>query len=167
MVQYSPIYFNIAQYTSLLLTCIYIQGVHLNVLKVICLWESLKIKNMSWKGCFLFPETGPFWYLVSNKLHSYSVIIHLWWFWRLIYVQICKIHWKFMILRSQDSNWPPYRMSWRSELPLRRYLQNNINFLNTYLFNAFSIFSQFHNFFYFGHISVKCCSNSMILDIFQ
>ena len=78
-----------------------IQGVHLNVLKVICLWESLKIKNMSWKGCFLFPETGPFWYLVSNKFHSYSVIIHLWWFWRLIYVQICKIHWKFMIFKSQ------------------------------------------------------------------
>ena len=56
---------------------------------------------MSWKGCFLFPETGPFWYLVSNKFHSYSVIIHLWWFWRLIYVQICKIHWKFMIFKSQ------------------------------------------------------------------
>ena len=175
-----------------------------------CLWESLKIQNMSGDWCFHFTEIGPFWDLVSKKFHNHSVIIHLWWFWRLIYVQICKIHWKFMIfksqycfanistmkapifmkfetyihkivknhqmifrkdpckhartrfvnvrarvlphcrtfyrdfarlqlvrahlctklneiwyIRSQDSNWPPYKISWRSELPLRRYLQNN------------------------------------------
>ena len=70
-------------------------------------------------------------------------------------------------LSSQDRNWPPHRISWRSDLPLRRYLQKNIDFLNTLIFNVFSIFSQFHNFSYFGHISVKFCSNSMILDIFQ
>ena len=28
-------------------------------------------------------------------------------------------------LSSQDSYWPPHKISWRSELLLRRYLQNN------------------------------------------
>ena len=39
--------------------------------------------------------------------------------------------------------------------------------LNSSLFNVISIFSKFHNLFYFGHISVKFCSFSIILDIFQ
>ena len=30
---------------------------------------------------------------------------------------------------SQDSNWPPYKISWRSELSLRRYLQNKLAFV--------------------------------------
>ena len=75
----------------------YLQGVHLNVLKVIYLWENLKIQNTSWKGCILFPETGRFWYLVFYKFHSHSVIIHLGCFWRWIFVKICKIHWKLMM----------------------------------------------------------------------
>ena len=60
-----------------------------------------------------------------------------------------------------------FTISWRSDLPLRRYLQNNIDFLNTLIFNVFSIFSLFHSLFPFGHSSVKFCLNSMILDIFQ
>ena len=31
----------------------------------------------------------------------------------------------FVHLSSQHSDWPPYKISWRSELSLRRYLQNN------------------------------------------
>ena len=37
-----------------------------------------------------------------------------------------------------------FQISLRSELPLRRYLQNNIDFMNTLIFDVFSIFSQFH-----------------------
>ena len=154
-------------------------GGFFNVPKVICLWESLKIQNMSWDWCFHFTEIGPFWDLVSKK----------------IIAEISKIHWKSMIKKhqycfanisatkarifmkfhmvlnyylvclyfkfykdlcinkrarvvnarghvlsrlraftnparasmheSQDSNWPPHKISWRSELLLRRYLQNN------------------------------------------
>ena len=29
------------------------------------------------------------------------LFIHLWWFWRWIFVKICKIHWKLMIFKSQ------------------------------------------------------------------
>ena len=28
------------------------------------------------------------------------LFIHLWWFWRWIFVKICKIHWKLMIFKS-------------------------------------------------------------------
>ena len=55
----------------------------------------------------------------------------------------------------QDINWSTHIISWRSQLSLRRYLQNNIDFLNTLIFNVFSIFSQFLNLFHFGHILVK------------
>ena len=69
--------------------------------KVICLWESLKIQNMSWDWCFQFTEIGPFWDLVSKKFHNHSVIIHLWRFWRCINAEISKIHWKSMIKKHQ------------------------------------------------------------------
>ena len=49
-----------------------IQRVHLNVSKVICLWES-KI----WGVLFNIPEIGPFWYLVSKTFHNHSVTIYL------------------------------------------------------------------------------------------
>ena len=35
------------------------------------------------------------------------------------------IHGSLWILNWQDSNWPPHKISWRSKLSLRRYLQNN------------------------------------------
>ena len=75
-----------------------------------------------------------------KKCHNHSVIIHLWRLRRCIIADISKIHWKSLkIVRvhlctnlneiwykwSQDSNWPPHKISWRSELSLRRYLQNN------------------------------------------
>ena len=45
-------------------------------------------------------------------------------------------------LSSQDSNWPPYKISWRSKLSLRRYLQNKLALFNP----SFSIyFSYLHN----------------------
>ena len=46
--------------------------------------------------------------------------------------------------KREDSNWSPCKILWKSELPLRRYLQNNVDFLNTLIFIVFSIFSQFH-----------------------
>ena len=72
-----------------------------NVSKVICLWESLKIQNMSWDWCFHFTEIGPFWDLVSKKFHNHSVIIHLWRLRRCIIAEISKIHWKSMIKKHQ------------------------------------------------------------------
>ena len=74
---------------------------NLNVSKVICLWESLKIQNMSWDWCFHFTEIGPFWYLVSKKFHNHLVIIHLWRLWGCIIAEISKIHWKSMIKKHQ------------------------------------------------------------------
>ena len=56
---------------------------------------------MSWKWCFYFPETGPFWYLVLDKPYNHSVIIHLWRVWRWIFVKKGKIHWKLIIFKSQ------------------------------------------------------------------
>ena len=69
--------------------------------KVICLWESLKIQNMSWYWCFHFTEIGPFWDLVLKKFHNHSVIIHLWRLRRCIIAKISKIHWKSMIKKHQ------------------------------------------------------------------
>ena len=46
---------------------------------------------------------------------------------------------------SKDSNLHPHKISWGSELSLRRYLQNNIDFPITLIFNVFSIFLQFCN----------------------
>ena len=66
-----------------------------------CLWESLKIQNMSWDWWFLFTEIGPFWNLVSIKFHKHSVMIHLWRLWRCISAEISKIHWKSMIKKHQ------------------------------------------------------------------
>ena len=45
-------------------------------------------------------------------------------------------------LTSQDSNWLPHKISWRSNLSLRRYLQNDIDFLKPLIFNVFSILSH-------------------------
>ena len=69
--------------------------------KVICLWESLKIQNMSWDWCFHFTEIGPFWDLVSKKFHNHSVIIHLWRLRRWKIAEISKIHWKSMIKKHK------------------------------------------------------------------
>ena len=68
--------------------------------------------------------------------------------------------WSSTILKTQVWN---FIKIWASVLEIfaKQYR------LSEYIFNVFSIFSQFHNLFYFGHISVKFCSNSMILDIFQ
>ena len=79
----------------------FIQGVHLNVSKVICLWESLKIQNMNSDWCFHCTEIGPFWDLVSKKFHKHSVIIHLWRLWSCIIAEISKIHWKSRIKKHQ------------------------------------------------------------------
>ena len=78
-----------------------LQGVHLNVSKVICLWESLKIQNMNSDWCFHCTEIGPFWDLVSKKFHKHSVIIHLWRLWSCIIAEISKIHWKSRIKKHQ------------------------------------------------------------------
>ena len=43
---------------------IVLQGVPWEVLKSVCLWESLKIQNMSCNWCFHFTEIGPFWDLI-------------------------------------------------------------------------------------------------------
>ena len=51
--------------------------------------------------CQIIPEVGPFRYLVSKKFHNHSVIIHLWRLWRSKTVEICKIHWKLIISKSQ------------------------------------------------------------------
>ena len=69
--------------------------------KVICLWESLELQNMSWDWYFHFTEIGPFWDLVSKKFHNHSVIIHLWRLWGCIIAEISKIHWKSMIKKHQ------------------------------------------------------------------
>ena len=76
--------------TVLLVYKIIIQGVPSELLKSICLWESLKIQNMSWDWCFHFTEIRPFWDLVSKKFHNHSVIIHLWRLWRCIIAEISK-----------------------------------------------------------------------------
>ena len=67
------------------LLALLLQGVPWELSKVICLWESFKIQNMSWDWCFHFTEIGRFWDLVSKKFHNHSVIIHLW------RLQRCKI----------------------------------------------------------------------------
>ena len=79
----------------------YDTGCFFNMSKVICLWESLKIQNMSWDWCFHFTEIGPFWDLVSKKFHNHSVIINLWRLRRCIIAEIPKIHWKSMIKKHQ------------------------------------------------------------------
>ena len=61
----------------------------------------------------------------------------------LVCAHFCTDLHEILNLSSQDSNWPPYKISWRSELSLWRYLQNNFDFPNTLIFNLFSIFSQF------------------------
>ena len=76
-------------------------GRFFNVSKVISLWESLKIQNTSWDWFFHFTEIGPFRDLVSKKLNSHSVIIHLWRLRRCIFSEISKIHWKSMIEKQQ------------------------------------------------------------------
>ena len=76
-------------------------GCFFSMSKVICLWESLKIQNMSWYWCFHFTEIGPFWDLVLKKFHNHSVIIHLWRLRRCIIAKISKIHWKSMIKKHQ------------------------------------------------------------------
>ena len=78
-----------------------LQGVPRELLKSVCLWETRKMQNMSWEGCFYFTEIGPFWDLVSKKIHNHSVIIHFWRLWRCIIAEISKIHWKSKIEKHQ------------------------------------------------------------------
>ena len=44
---------------------------------------------------------------------------------KLVHAHLCTNLHKILNLSSQDSIWPPHKISWRSELSLRRYLQNN------------------------------------------
>ena len=53
------------------------------------------IRNWLW----VFFETR---YLNTKKSHNHSVFIHLWRLWRSKTVDICKIHWKLMIFKSQN-----------------------------------------------------------------
>ena len=70
--------------------------------KVICLWESLKIQNMSWDWCFHFTEIGRFWGLIFKQFHHHSVIIHLGRLWRCIIAEISKTYWKSIIKKYQN-----------------------------------------------------------------
>ena len=78
-------------------------GCFFSMSKVMCLWESLKIQNMSGDWCFHFTEIGPFWDLVSKKFHNHSVIIHLWRLRRCIIAKISKIHFIIAISRVYNS----------------------------------------------------------------
>ena len=49
---------------------------------------------------------------------------------------------KCHFLNKIRSNWPPHRISWSSELLLRRYLQNNTGVCLIKIFNAFFIFPK-------------------------
>ena len=76
-----------------------LQGVPQELSKSVCLWESLKIQNMSWNWCFHFTEIGRFWGLISKQFHNHSVIIHLGRLWRCISAEISKIHWKSICIK--------------------------------------------------------------------
>ena len=52
---------------------------------------------ISWIRYHFVHKFGTFWYLVSKKIHNFSVIIHLSTLLRCITVDICKIHWEMMI----------------------------------------------------------------------
>ena len=56
---------------------------------------------VSWHRCLFVHQICTFWYLVSKDFDNYSVIKHLWRLWRCKTVEICKIHWKLMIFKSQ------------------------------------------------------------------
>ena len=58
-------------------------------------------RYIRWERCHFVTLFGTFWYLVSKKSHNHSVIIHLWRLWRSKTVEICKIHRKLMIFKSQ------------------------------------------------------------------
>ena len=45
--------------------------------------------------------------------------------WRLVRAHLCTNLHEIFHLSLQDSDWPPHKISWRSKLSLRRYLQNN------------------------------------------
>ena len=75
--------------------------VFFSVSKVICLWENLRIQNMSWDWCFHFTKIEPVWDLVLKKFHNHSVIISLWRLRMCIIAKISKIHWKSMIKKHQ------------------------------------------------------------------
>ena len=60
-------------------------------------------------------------------------------------VSLSTDHHEMWNLSSQDSNWPPQKISWRSELSLRRFLQNNSGvFFYFYLFIYFLIYNVPH-----------------------
>ena len=75
--------------------------------------------------------------VVNARAHVLSRVRRLW----LVRVHLCTDLYEIWYLWSQDSNWPPHKISGRSELTLRRYLQNNIDFPNTLIFIAFPILS--------------------------
>ena len=63
----------------------------------------------------------------------------------LVRAHLCTDLHKIWNLSLHHSNWPPYKISWRSELSLRRYLQNNTGVCLILIFNAFCIYSWFEH----------------------
>ena len=72
---------------------------------------------------------------------------------------------KFWYFSSQDSNWAPKKCSWKSELLLLRYLQNNIDIFleklgSEEIFQLFKLHRYFWTFFFFEAIpSLKLSFN--------
>ena len=76
-------------------------GCSLETVKNYLLMNRATKQPVSWDRCLFVHQICTFWYLVSKKFNTYTVIIHLWRLWRCKTVDVYKIHWKLMILKSQ------------------------------------------------------------------
>ena len=121
-----------------ILFCKYLRNGSLDLYEILCGGQLLSCElrfQILWRSVHKWAHTS-----CKRARAFYRGCARLW----LVHAHLSSDLNEIINLSSQDSNWPQYKISWRPELPLRRYLQNNIDFMNTLIFNVFPIFSQFH-----------------------
>ena len=104
-----------------------------------------EIKVDNWRTCIFYLPDLLGWPDLARRVNSHHVrgcLFAIWSWQEKYFMRIRALSWNLLICQL-ISNELKFQISKRSELLLRRYLQNNIDFLKTLIFNVFFMFSQF------------------------
>ena len=124
-----------------------IEIVTLKIFMIIVITMIYEIKEDNWRTCNIYLLDLLWWRDLARRVNSHHVrgCLFVIWSWQeKYYMRIRALSWKFTLCQL-ISNELKFQISKWSELLLRIYLQNNIDFLKTLIFNIISKFSQFCN----------------------
>ena len=117
-----------------ILFCKYLRNGSLDLYEILCGGQLLSCElrfQILWRSVHKWAHTS-----CKRARAFYRGCARLW----LVHAHLSSDLNEIINLSSQDSNWPPHKISWKSKLSLRRYLQINSGVFYLLIFNIFLIF---------------------------